>query len=97
MRGKIEVKELDGNALRKQMVFVSEKDYDQNLGYFWIVLLPVRLNKKPTFYYRKTDNGYQVEGEGYLITKKSRVGLYKKKVRRGTKEAGRPIQFRELR
>lgn len=63
--------------------FVSDIDYDDAfidrdniLGRFCVIITPLDCYKKgsktneiaPTYYYKETDDGYIIEGEGYIIT-----------------------------
>lgn len=66
MKGTMLIKKLNKN----QRCIISDKDYDKKIGGdFWFVLEPFTdCNNQSFFYYKKVENGYLVEGEGYICT-----------------------------
>lgn len=62
-------------SLNKQRCIISDEDYDAKIGgKFWFVLEPFfDCNNRPFFYYKKVDNGYLIEGEGYICVDEDSV------------------------
>lgn len=74
MTGILPVKNL--RKTQKPRCFVSEEDYDEKVGEpFRLLIEPKGGSDGPIFYYRKTSDGYEVEGEGYIITKHSQESI----------------------
>ena len=69
MKGTMLIKKLN----KKQRCIIGDKDYDEKIGGdFWFVLTPlINCDDQPFFYYKKVENGYLVEGEGYICTEEN--------------------------
>lgn len=88
----------------KARAFVSPMDYDEAFGNFRVVIEPMDCYRKdadddttaPTFYYEKTEGGYRIEGEGYIITSDFRQTILGHKNDVTEKWGDTPIQWLAL-
>lgn len=69
------IKKEQFNIKQKVCNFVSSADYDKVLGKFRIIITPLDCYRNdakdeiaPTYYYKEVEDGYIIEGEGYIIT-----------------------------
>lgn len=80
MKGIIQVKELNKIGL-----FISEIDWDNSFkdkgnpkGNFVMIIEPIEGNENGIIYYQKTDDGFLIEGEAYILT--GTINVLKRKV-----------------
>lgn len=92
------------NQNAKARAFVSNMDYDKAFGNFRVVIEPMDCYRKdadddttaPTFYYKKTEDGYRLEGEGYIITSVFEQSIRRHKNDVREKWGDTPIQWLAL-
>lgn len=64
--------------LRENAAYYSIKDFDEKVGgEFTMFIVPFEGWEEPFYYVRKTDNGIEIEGEGYIITNNDSLKRHK--------------------
>lgn len=90
MKGTIKVPNID-HTLK---YFVSEQDFDTTIGKgFWLFLEPFssEVDKEGFFYFKREEDGFLIEGEGYICTSLEQVESHKRYVRRFKKIRFEPM------
>lgn len=64
--------------LRENAAYYSIKDFDEKVGgEFTLFITPFEGYEEPFYYVRKTDDGIEIEGEGYIVTNKDSLKRHK--------------------